>query len=73
MQLQADRDGVERDRTQITALAGAMEAQQTTLREELSNLFQTNLALDQQLTLYNTKMTEEINRRTAAVAAAQTP
>jgi hypothetical protein len=73
VKLQHDREGFERDRTQLTALASTMESQQTTLRDDLSNLFQTNLALDQQLTLYNTKVTEEINRRTAAVAAAQTP
>ncbi|MCU0960191.1 MAG: hypothetical protein MUF48_08810 [Pirellulaceae bacterium] len=73
LKLQHDRDGVERDRTQLTALASTMAAQQTGLSEELSNLFQTNLALDQQLTLYNTTVTDEINRRTAAVAAAQTP
>lgn len=71
LKLQQDQQGVDRDRTQVTALAGTMAAQQTGLREELSHLFQTNLALDQQLMLFNKKVTEEINRRTAAVAAAR--
>ena len=71
--LQQDLQGFERDKKQMTDLVATLETQQNSLREELSSLFQTNLALDQQLTEYNTKLTEEINRRTAEVAAVESP
>jgi hypothetical protein len=71
--LQQDLQGFERDKTKLTELATTLESQKNSLRDELSNLFQTNLALDQQLTEYNTKLTEEINRRTADVATIQSP
>ena len=71
--LQQDLQGFERDKKQLTELVTTLEAQKESIREELSSLFQTNLALDQQLTEYNAKLTEEINRRTAEVASIQSP
>jgi hypothetical protein len=71
--LQQDQQGFERDRTKLTELVATLESQKTTLRDELSNLFKVNLALDQQLTEYNAKLTEEINRRAADVATTQAP
>jgi hypothetical protein len=71
--LQQDAEGYTRDGAKLAELVAALESQKKSLREELSGLFQTNLALDQQLTEYNAKLTEEINRRAADVAAIQTP
>jgi hypothetical protein len=69
--LKQDLDGFERDKKQLTDLAATLETQKKSLLEELSSLFQANLALEQQLTEYNAKLTEEINRRTAEVATIQ--
>ncbi len=71
--LQQDQQGYERDRSKLAELVAALESQKTALHEELSRLYQTNLALSQQLAEYNAKLTDEINQRAAAVAAARTP
>ena len=71
--LQQDLEGFQRDQKQLTDLVAALDAQKNSLRDELSSLFQANMALDQQLTEYNTKLTEEINRRTAEVAVIESP
>ncbi len=71
--LQQDLEGFQRDQKQLTDLVATLDAQKNSLRDELSSLFQANLVLDQQLTEYNAKLTEEINRRTAEVAAVESP
>ncbi len=71
--LQQDLEGFQREQKQLTDLAATLDAQKTSLRDELSSLFQANLVLDQQLTEYNAKLTEEINRRTAEVAVVESP
>ncbi|NLX55211.1 MAG: hypothetical protein GXY58_08865 [Planctomycetaceae bacterium] len=71
--LQQDQQGFERDKAQLTELVAALESQKTALRDELSNLFKVNLALEQQLTDYNARLTEEINQRAAAVAVVPHP
>lgn len=71
--LQEDAKGFDRDKTKLTDLVATLEAQKNSLREELSSLFQTNLALNQQLAEYNAKLTEEIQRRAADVAINRTP
>ena len=52
-------------------LVAQLEAQKSSLTEELSEIYRTNLALSQQLAIYNAKLTEEINRRAASVAVQQ--
>jgi hypothetical protein len=71
--LQEDLQGYQRDAAKLTDLVAAMESRKADLREELSQLYQTNLALDQQLKEYSAKLTEEINRQTAEVALIQSP
>jgi chromosome segregation ATPase len=71
--LQQDQQGFERDKITVTELVAKLESQRNSLRDELSSLFKGNLALDQQLTEYNAKLTEEINRRAADVATIQAP
>lgn len=66
--LRADLEGYQRDGQGIRQLVAALESQRTTLQQELSELYRTNLALSQQLAEFNTKVTEEINRRAADVA-----
>ena len=66
--LRTDLDGFNRDKEKTAQLAATLESQKTALRDELSDLYQTNLALSQQLAEYNAKLTEEINRRAADVA-----
>ncbi len=66
--LKSDQTGFARDNTKMDTLLAALETQKSTLSNELSNLFRTNLALSQQLTVYSDKITEEINRRAASVA-----
>ena len=66
--LRGDLQGFERDRQGVGQLVVALESQQSALSKELSDLFQTNLALSRQLDEYNAKVTEEINRRGAEVA-----
>ncbi len=70
--LKDDEAGFTRDKDKMDQLVAALETQKTTLRDELKALFETNLALSEQLALFNAKLTEEINRRAASVAA-QTP
>ncbi|MHB9064325.1 MAG: hypothetical protein ACYC4B_11065 [Pirellulaceae bacterium] len=69
--LQQDLQGYEREKQQLTDLVATLEAQKTSLRDELSSIFQANVVLAQQLTEYNAKLTEEINRRTAEIAVIQ--
>ncbi len=71
-ELKEDQAGFNRDLEKTNELLAALETQQTMLRAELSELFQTNLALSQQLAIYNARLTEEINRRAENVAL-QTP
>ncbi len=66
--LQQDLEGFQRDGKQLGELVAALEAQKTTLGEELSKIFADNVAMAQQLKAYSDKLTEEINRRAAEVA-----
>ena len=70
--LKDDEAGFNRDKEQMDQLVATLEAQKSTLRDELKGLYETNLALSQQLAVYTAKMTEEINQRAANVAV-QTP
>jgi len=67
--LQSDRDKTNMVRAQVTKLAAGMHSLNKALQETLSDLFGTNLALSQQLTQLDQRLTEEINRRTAEVTA----
>lgn len=68
-QLESDRGKTDMVRTQITKLATSMQNFKQSLQEELSDLFRTNLALSQQLTQLDQRLTKEINRRTAEATA----
>ena len=67
--LQVDYDKIVIDRDKITQLVVSLDAQKTSLQDELSRLYQTNLVLNQELTQINDRLTEEINRRTAEATA----
>jgi hypothetical protein len=67
--LKEDLAGYARDNEKMDQLVAALESQKTTLQEELSELYRTNLALNQQLETYSARLTEELNRRAASVAA----
>lgn len=71
--LQQDLEGFQRDGKQLGELVAALESQKKSLGEELSKIFEDNVALTQQLKAYSDKLTEEINRRAAEVAATQAP
>lgn len=66
--LKEDQTGFARDNAKMDQLLASLEGQKSTLRQQLSDLYQTNLALNQQLTIYSAKLTEEINRRASSVA-----
>lgn len=67
--LTTDSDKFTVERQKVSDLAATLEAQKSALQQELSQLFKTNLALTQQLAAIDSKLTEEINRRTASVVA----
>lgn len=67
--LEEDQTGFDRDNTKMGQLVEALKAQRSALTEELGDLHKTNLALSRQLAIFTAKLTEEINRRTADVAA----
>ncbi|MFO7906665.1 MAG: hypothetical protein ACQESR_00305 [Planctomycetota bacterium] len=67
--LEEDETGFDRDNTKMGQLVDALEAQKAALSQELSDLHKTNLALSRQLAIFSAKLTEEINRRAANVAA----
>ncbi len=70
--LKEDQAGFTQDKDKMDQLVAALESQKSSLRDELMRLYERNVALAEQLALYNAKLTEEINRRAASVAA-QTP
>ncbi len=58
VKLQADRDHFNEDLKQITQLAEQLESQRKSLQQDLSQLFETNLALAEDLASMDQKLTE---------------
>ncbi len=67
--LEQDQGKILIDKEKVTELVASLDAQKTSLLDELSQLNRTNLALSQELTRINDVLTKEINRRTAEATA----
>ncbi len=67
--LKSDQSGFARDNAKMAELLAALNSQKSTLTNQLSDIYRTNVALSQQLTTYSDKMTEEIDQRAASVVA----
>jgi hypothetical protein len=67
--LQEDQVGYKRDDEKLTELLAALESQKTTINGELSQLWESNLALAQQYEVFSAQLSEEINRRAENIAA----
>jgi Skp family chaperone for outer membrane proteins len=68
-ELEQDQGKILIDKEKVTDLVASLDAQKTSLLDELSRLNRTNLALSQELTRINDVLTKEINRRTAEATA----
>jgi hypothetical protein len=67
--LEQDKGKILIDKEKISGLVASLDAQKTSLLDELSRMNRTNLALTQELNRINDALTEEINRRTAEATA----